>query len=230
MRPRRVIGWVAAFVGTVCVVAIALFILIAFRRSHYATNAVVPIPNYKRGFSSDDVLSNLRSAAQLRAKDGVRFLFQTTTNLRVFVAVELQRHCAFRSEDALCSAKLGEKVLEDAITQQIDAILTTRLKDRNGLTSAYYTFPDVFAFSAVAAFRSDGGHYASVFYELPPRNGYTWSWIQIHYGRPDERQTDSDANPTLIYKTQRDGYRQTIKFSIDRGDGDARQIDISVDR
>ncbi len=198
---------------------------------------ISPKVDYTKGFDWRDTVPVLYRATDLPPEEAVKLLFQESPDLRTYIAIELQANCTSQStpgtqpQNPICNAKLGDPILEAAITKKIDEIVTTRTDSQGTMTSLDYTLShQPYPFTWIVAMKSHTNPYASLTLDLPDGNGTTISQIESKYGAPDDTTVDADSFTLITYRADTANYKAKCVFRMDPNSGEARRVTITVER
>lgn len=184
---------------------------------------------HQKTFELDDMIPHLQRAIDMPPKEGVKLLLQRTPHLRTYMATLLQVARPCPPSDPICTAQLGDLILERAINREIATIVELRISTKGTMTAVDYEFErQPFPFTVVTALRSRTEPYASIVFDLPRRTTYTGSRVLEKYGPAEERRVNDET--WLSYRIENAGYTVVRRFRIDIQSNEVRQQSLSLKR
>jgi hypothetical protein len=220
------------------VLALALFVFIKRSPPRGATDPDIATPvlanvNYEKSPEWSDAIPSLYQATKLSAKEGVALMLQSAVHVRTYAAIQLQRAARLVGDEgsAIYNAKLGDPVLEAAITRQIADTVSQRTDSHGSITSVDYPMTQQpYPFTAIMALRSNTEAYASLVFELSQGSGFTAERVKDKYGVSPETMVDPESFSLLTYPIVTGDYFAKIVFKVDAGDEEVRTVTVTMQR
>jgi hypothetical protein len=171
--------------------------------------------DYSKAFDWDQVFPLLEDAAPLSPKEGVTAIFQGFAPLRTAIAIQLQKTCTLQDSSPICRSRLGDTILEERITAEIDDVLQSATRSQGSLTSVEYDLSRAgpFPWTRMIAMRSHNAvHALLVLY--PDATTSQRGPLFLKLGPPHQELRDANDNSQLIYRYKVGRYQREIKVIL----------------
>jgi hypothetical protein len=217
------------FLAMVAVVAVALFWYVPA----WDESEPPPLPkeNYQGSFKWSQPIYHLYQAAIRPPTEAVTLLLQTSLHLRSYVAIEILSTAT--PGDPLREAKLGDPILEKAITLKIDEMILKRIVTKGSMTSVSCVLSrQPFPFTVIHALKSHGVPWASLVFDLPEGSLVSPRTIEAECGALLERKPDpfDSDNFLMTFRTETKSYTATTVLKLKTSTEQAKSVMITVQR
>jgi hypothetical protein len=206
---------------------LALTFPLAVRSAHASSPSKLSAAG--AAFSADDfdwraMVPYLFAAAELPGEQGIHSIFENSRVLRAYIATQVRAEC--KPGNNRCDSSLQGFTVDGEVTKRIDGIVKERLVHQRKSVIVDYPFAQSFAFTQIAALRSEKQQDAYLVLEFADHS-YRAADVQAKYGAPYDTDV-FDRYSVFKYRQVSPRYISKAIFEINPVDGAVMKVAISL--
>jgi hypothetical protein len=180
-------------------------------------------------FSAEDfdwryIVPSLFTAASLPGEQAIKTILENSRVLRTYVAKQLRGECT--THRRLCATTGDTSVRGEEVSKRIDEIVQEGIFHRHKTAIVDYSLEQPFAFSEIAAVKTENRQDAYVMLRFPDHSYRAWQ-LQAKHGAPYDTNIVQWYS-IFEYRLENPRYVGKAVFEIDPTDGAVLKVAISV--